>query len=113
MSNIPAPVDATATPEWAALKAHHDQLVADHFNLKDAFAADGKRVEKLSFDMSDLHFDLSKDLITDDTVKLLCNLGRAVGLEQRRDAMFSGEHINTTEDRAVLHTALRLSLIHI
>ena len=39
MSNIPAPVDATATPEWAALKAHHDQLVADHFNLKDAFAA--------------------------------------------------------------------------
>ena len=107
MSNIPAPVDATATLEWAALKAHHDQLVADHFNLKDAFAADGKRVEKLSFDMSDLHFDLSKDLITDDTVKLLCNLGRAVGLEQRRDAMFSGEHINTTEDRAVLHTALR------
>ena len=107
MSNIPAPVDATATPEWAALKAHHDQLVADHFNLKDAFAADDKRVEKLSFDMSDLHFDLSKDLITDDTVKLLCNLGRAVGLEQRRDAMFSGEHINTTEDRAVLHTALR------
>ena len=107
MSNIPAPVDATATPEWAALKAHHDQLVADHFNLKDTFAADDKRVEKLSFDMSDLHFDLSKDLITDDTVKLLCNLGRAVGLEQRRDAMFSGEHINTTEDRAVLHTALR------
>ena len=107
MSNIPAPVDVTATPEWAALKAHHDQLVADHFNLKDAFAADDKRVEKLSFDMSDLHFDLSKDLITDDTVKLLCNLGRAVGLEQRRDAMFSGEHINTTEDRAVLHTALR------
>ena len=107
MSNIPAPVDATATPEWAALKAHHDQLVADHFNLKDAFVADDKRVEKLSFDMSDLHFDLSKDLITDDTVKLLCNLGRAVGLEQRRDAMFSGEHINTTEDRAVLHTALR------
>ena len=107
MSNIPAPVDATATPEWAALKAHHDQLVADHFNLKDTFAVDDKRVEKLSFDMSDLHFDLSKDLITDDTVKLLCNLGRAVGLEQRRDAMFSGEHINTTEDRAVLHTALR------
>ena len=107
MSNIPAPVDATATPEWATLKAHHDQLVADHFNLKDAFVADDKRVEKLSFDMSDLHFDLSKDLITDDTVKLLCNLGRAVGLEQRRDAMFSGEHINTTEDRAVLHTALR------
>ena len=107
MSNIPAPVDATKTPEWAALKAHHDKLVADHFNLKDAFAADDKRVEKLSFDMSDLHFDLSKDLVTDETVKLLCDLARAVKVEERRDAMFSGEHINTTEDRAVLHTALR------
>ena len=107
MSNIPAPVDATKTPEWEALKAHHDKLVADHFNLKDAFAADDKRVEKLSFDMSDLHFDLSKDLVTDETVKLLCDLARAVKVEGRRDAMFSGEHINTTEDRAVLHTALR------
>ena len=107
MSNIPAPVDATKTPEWEALKAHHDKLVADHFNLKDAFAADDKRVEKLSFDMSDLHFDLSKDLVTDETVKLLCDLARAVKVEERRDAMFSGEHINTTEDRAVLHTVLR------
>ncbi|WP_334098767.1 glucose-6-phosphate isomerase [Parolsenella catena] len=107
MSNIPAPVDATKAPEWEALKAHHDKLVADHFNLKDAFAADDKRVEKLSFDMSDLHFDLSKDLVTDETVKLLCDLARAVKVEERRDAMFSGEHINTTEDRAVLHTALR------
>ena len=107
MSNIPAPVDATKTPEWEALKAHHDKLVADHFNLKDAFASDDKRVEKLSFDMSDLHFDLSKDLVTDETVKLLCDLARAVKVEERRDAMFSGEHINTTEDRAVLHTALR------
>ena len=107
MSNIPAPVDATKTPEWEALKAHHDKLVADHFNLKDAFAADNKRVEKLSFDMSDLHFDLSKDLVTDETVKLLCDLARAVKVEERRDAMFGGEHINTTEDRAVLHTALR------
>ena len=107
MSNIPAPVDATKTPEWEALKAHHDKLVADHFNLKDAFAADDKRVEKLSFDMSDLHLDLSKDLVTDETVKLLCDLARAVKVEERRDAMFSGEHINTTEDRAVLHTVLR------
>ena len=107
MSNIPAPVDATKTPEWEALKAHHDKLVADHFNLKDAFAADDKRVEKLSFDMSDLHFDLSKGFVTDETVKLLCDLARAVKVEERRDAMFSGEHINTTEDRAVLHTVLR------
>ena len=107
MSKIAAPIDATQTPEWAALKAHHDQLVADKFNLKDAFTTDDKRVEKLSFEMSDLHFDLSKDLITDETVKLLCDLGRAVKVEERRDAMYAGEHINTTEDRAVLHTALR------
>ncbi len=107
MSKIAAPIDATQTPEWAALKAHHDLLVADKFTLKDAFATDDKRVEKLSFEMSDLHFDLSKDLITDETVKLLCDLGRAVKVEERRDAMYAGEHINTTEDRAVLHTALR------
>ena len=71
------------------------------------FAADAERVNKLSFDAGDLHFDLSKNLVTDETVKLLCDLAREVKLEERRDAMFSGEHINTTEDRAVLHTALR------
>ena len=64
-------------------------------------------MNKLSFDAGDLHFDLSKNLVTDETVKLLCDLAREVKLEERRDAMFSGEHINTTEDRAVLHTALR------
>ena len=61
--------------------------------------------------MSDLHFDLSKNLIDDETVRLLCALGRAVGLEERRDAMYAGEHINTTEDRAVLHTALRRPVV--
>ena len=104
MSNIPAPIDATATPEWAALQRHFDEL---DINLKKWFADDPKRVEKLSFDLADLHFDLSKNLVTDETVKLLVNLGRAVRLEERRDAMYAGEHINTTEDRAVLHTALR------
>lgn len=104
MSNIPAPIDAAAMPEWAALQRHHDEL---DINLKKWFADDPKRVEKLSFDLADLHFDLSKNLVTDETVKLLVNLGRAVRLEERRDAMYAGEHINTTEDRAVLHTALR------
>ena len=107
MSDIKAPIDATATPEWAALQAHHDELVASGFHLKDAFASDPERVGKLSFDMDDLHFDLSKNLVTDKTIGLLCDLARAVGLEARRDAMYAGEHINTTEDRAVLHTALR------
>ena len=107
MSDIKAPIDATATPEWAALQAHHDELVASGFHLKDAFASDPDRVGKLSFDMDDLHFDLSKNLVTEKTLGLLCDLARAVGLEERRDAMYAGEHINTTENRAVLHTALR------
>ncbi|MCR8908187.1 MULTISPECIES: glucose-6-phosphate isomerase [Atopobiaceae] len=107
MSDFKAPIDATATPEWAALQAHHDELVASGFHLKDAFAGDPERVSKLSFDMDDLHFDLSKNLVTEKTLGLLCDLARAVGLEERRDAMYAGEHINTTENRAVLHTALR------
>lgn len=107
MSTIPAPIDATQTPAWKALQEHHDRLIEEGISLKDWFAGDSERVEKFSFDAGDLHFDLSRDLITDETVKLLCDLGRAVGVEERREAMFSGEHINTTEHRAVLHTALR------
>lgn len=107
MSQIPAPIDATTTPEWAALQAHFNELQDKGISLKDWFASDPDRVNKFSFDTSDLHFDLSKNLIDDETVKLLCALGRAVKLEERRDAMYAGEHINTTEDRAVLHTALR------
>ena len=106
MSCIPAPIDATQTPEWAALAAHQKEM-ADGFTLKEEFAKDAQRVEKFSFDMDDLHFDLSKNLIDQKTVDLLCDLARAVKLEERRDAMYAGEHINTTEDRAVLHTALR------
>ena len=105
MANIPAPVDATQTPEWAALAKHRDQMVG--FSLKQAFADDPERVSKLSYEIGDLHFDLSKNLVDDETLKLLVALGRAVRVEERRDAMFAGEHINTTEDRAVLHTALR------
>ena len=107
MPNFAAPIDATATPAWAALQAHHDELVSSGFHLKDAFAADADRVSKLSFDLPDLHFDLSKNLVDNKTLGLLCDLARAVGLEERRDAMYAGEHINTTENRAVLHTALR------
>ena len=63
MSNFAAPVDATTTPAWAALQAHHDEMVSSGFSLKEAFAADPERVSKLSFDMDDLHFDLSKNLV--------------------------------------------------
>lgn len=104
---ISAPIDATKTPAWVALQKHHDELVEKGISLKDWFAVDPDRVEKLSYRAGDLYFDLSKNLVTDETLKLLVDLGRACGVEERRDAMFSGEHINTTEDRAVLHTALR------
>lgn len=107
MASVPSPIDAVQTPEWKALKEHHDRLEEEGISLKDWFAADPDRVNKLSFEAGDLHFDLSKNLITDETVKLLADLGRAVHVEERRDEMFSGVHINTTEDRAVLHTALR------
>ena len=107
MASVPSPIDAVQTPEWKALKEHHDRLEEEGISLKDWFAADPDRVNKLSFEAGDLHLDLSKNLITDETVKLLADLGRAVRVEERRDEMFSGVHINTTEDRAVLHTALR------
>ena len=106
MSTIAAPIDATQTEAWKAL-ADHAQQMKENFHLKKAFADDPERVAKLSFDMDDLHFDLSKNLVDEKTLGLLCDLGRAVNLEQRRDDMYAGVHINTTEDRAVLHTALR------
>ncbi|MDO4796986.1 MAG: glucose-6-phosphate isomerase [Coriobacteriales bacterium] len=102
-----APVDITATPAWKALSKHYAELQDQGISLKDWFAADPDRVAKLSFDTSDLHFDLSKNLVTDKTVELLLDLCRAAGVEERRDAMFAGEHINPTEDRAVFHTGLR------
>ena len=107
MSTVPAPIDATQTPEWTALKAHYEALQNEGISLKGWFASDPQRVEKLTFDVNDLRFDLSKNLVTDETVDLLCDLARAVNLEERRDQMYAGAHINTTEDRAVLHTALR------
>ena len=107
MSTIKAPVDPTTCPAWKALAEHKQALEAEGISLKDWFASDPERVAKLSFDVADLHFDLSKNLVTDETLGLLVQLGREVGVEERRDAMLAGEHINTTEDRAVLHTALR------
>ena len=68
MSTIPAPIDAIQTPAWKALQEHHDRLVEEGISLKDWFAADAERVEKFSFDAGDLHFDLSRDLITEETV---------------------------------------------
>ncbi|MDF7664333.1 glucose-6-phosphate isomerase [Bifidobacterium sp. ESL0763] len=104
---IKPPIDVTRTPEWAALKQHFDQLHEQGIDLKRWFADDPKRVEALSFEAGDLHFDLSKNLIKPETLRLFADLAKAVGLEERFGQMLSGEHINPTEDRAVLHTALR------
>ena len=102
-----APVDVTQTPAWKALEAHYAKLQEEGISLKEWFAADPERVARLSYDTSDLHFDLSKNLVTDETIQLLVQLARETGVEERRDAMFAGEHINPTEDRAVFHTGLR------
>ncbi|TFV61121.1 glucose-6-phosphate isomerase [Mycobacterium sp. PS03-16] len=98
--------DIAATPAWQALVRHHEEIGGRH--LREFFADDPKRGTELTLTVGDLYIDYSKHRITRETVALLIDLARAAGLEQRRDAMFSGVHINTSEDRAVLHTALRL-----
>ena len=104
---INPPVDATQTPAWAALQKHYNDLQAEGVSLKKWFAEEPERVEQLSFDAGDLHFDLSKNLIKPETLKLFADLAKDVKLDERVKAMVSGVHINNTEDRAVLHTALR------
>ncbi|WP_061961976.1 glucose-6-phosphate isomerase [Demequina flava] len=99
-----APIDPTTTSAWAELTAHKDGFAPD---LRGWFAADAGRVERLSFPMADLHVDLSKNLVTDDILSSLVKLAEETGVAERYKAMLAGEHINTTEDRAVLHTALR------
>jgi len=103
---VPAiPSDITATPEWAALAEHH-AAVGD-LHLRDLFAGDPERAEALTASGADLVLDYSKHRITRDTLPLLTALARAAHLPERTEAMFAGVHINTSEDRAVLHTALR------
>lgn len=98
------PIDATATPAWAELTALADRLEPD---LRGWFENDPGRVERLSFTLADLHVDLSKNLVDDDIVAALVRLAEQTGVAERFAAMLRGDHINTTEDRAVLHTALR------
>jgi glucose-6-phosphate isomerase len=98
--------DITATPAWQALSKHYDEIGAIH--LTELFAEDPNRGTELVLTVGDLYIDYSKHRVTRRTLELLADLARAAGLEARRDAMFAGEHINTSEDRAVLHTALRL-----
>jgi glucose-6-phosphate isomerase len=97
------PIDTT--PEWQALVAHHDALRDRH--LRDLFAEDPERAARLTAEGAGLYLDYSKHRVTDETMTLLISLARVARVEARRDAMFAGERINVTEDRAVLHTALR------
>src|SRR5262245_47076309 len=95
----------TQLPEWQKLGEHHDKVRG--LSLRQAFAADPGRAERMSVEAAGLLLDYSKNLITGDTLELLLGLTRAVGLRERIDAMFRGDKINVTENRAVLHVALR------
>ncbi|MFY9262129.1 MAG: glucose-6-phosphate isomerase [Actinomycetaceae bacterium] len=101
---MPKPVDATNTAAWAKLTELRNRLNVD---FRSWFANDPERTEKLSFTAGNLFVDMSKTYLTDEIKEALLELAYAVNLDERRDAMFDGEKINVTEDRAVLHTALR------
>jgi len=98
-------MDIENSSAWEALAAHHGEIAET--SLRSLFAEDSGRAERLTMQVADLTIDFSKHLVTDDTMRLLSDLGEAADFQQRRAAMFSGEPINTTENRAVLHTALR------
>nr|WP_245681617.1 glucose-6-phosphate isomerase [Actinomadura kijaniata] len=96
----------TETAEWSALAEHHAEVSVRH--LRELFAEDPERVGRMNVTAADLYLDYSKHRVTAETVRLLTALAGAAGLRERIEAMFTGEHINVSEDRAVLHTALRL-----
>jgi glucose-6-phosphate isomerase len=99
-------MNLTSSPEWQALQANFDEVQPLH--LRQLFADDADRATRMSAEAADLVLDYSKHRVTPATMALLMDLASMAGVEARRDAMFAGEHINTTEDRAVLHVALRL-----
>jgi glucose-6-phosphate isomerase len=91
---------------WQALERHYAEISGKH--LRDLFAADPTRGERLTAEAVGIYLDYSKNRITEETLALLVELAEESGVPERRDAMFRGEHINVSENRAVLHTALRL-----
>ena len=94
------------TPAWGVLQTHQAQLEDVH--LRELFAADPDRAERMTGEAAGLFLDYSKNRVTDETLRLLVALAEQQGVAARRDAMFAGGHVNVTEDRAVLHVALRL-----
>jgi glucose-6-phosphate isomerase len=102
---MPEPKLLTKSPAWNALRAHYDILKDTH--LRQLFAEDPERGAHFTAEGADVFLDFSKNRVTDETIRLLVQLARERGVEERRDAMFRGEKINVTEKRAVLHVALR------
>jgi glucose-6-phosphate isomerase len=103
MTDVPPLRDRKA---WQALERHYADVSTAH--LRDLFAGDPRRGERLAQEHVGIYFDYSKNRVTDETMRLLVELAEESGVTQRRDAMFRGEHINVSEDRAVLHVALRM-----
>ena len=93
-------------PAWKALEKHYDELRGKH--LRELFASDQTRGERLVAEAAGLYLDYSKNRITEETVGLLAALAEQSGLADRIEAMFTGERINVSEDRSVLHVALRM-----
>src|SRR5256714_3760110 len=91
---------------WKALEAHYENVRELH--LRKLFADDPKRGERMTAEAVGLYLDYSKNRITDETLRLLLQLAEQSGLERHRDAMFAGERINVSENRSVLHVALRM-----
>ncbi|MEV4804707.1 glucose-6-phosphate isomerase [Nonomuraea sp. NPDC049421] len=98
--------DITQSQEWAALGKHHEELAGRH--LRELFADDPGRAGRMTVTAGDLYLDYAKHRATQETFDLLTALAERAGLRERIDAMFRGDHINVSEDRAVLHVALRL-----
>ena len=105
MSRIAGPSALRDRAAYQALEQHAEQLRGQH--LRDLFADDPERGTRMTAEAEGLFLDYSKNRVTDETLRLLVELAEESGLRGRIDAMFSGEHINITEDRAVLHVALR------
>ncbi|MCL2803604.1 MAG: glucose-6-phosphate isomerase [Micrococcales bacterium] len=101
------PIEPTSTPAWQQLRDHVQEIATGGIDMRAWFAANPTRAGDLTYSAGDLRVDLSKNLIQPQTLRLLVNLAEAVGLRGRIEAMYSGEVINVTENRSVLHTALR------
>lgn len=102
---MPNTISITQTPAWQALSAHYQEIKNVH--LRDLFANDVRRGERMTLQAVGLYLDYSKHRVTDETLRLLLNLANERGLRERMNAMFRGDKINITENRAVLHVALR------